>query len=255
MKSFMYLIVLLCVIGLTSCVTHQSLLNFSESPRIPTSPQAINNYNPIRIQQSDILQIRLSSANASAILPFSTAGMDSDNSQAAAFEEYLVNSDGAINFPTLGKISVKGLTIEEANEKIQGLLKPYFEQEPLLQVRLSNFQVNVNGEVNSPGALRVRNERLTILEAVTMAGDFTNFSQRDSILVIRENDGVRNFGYVNFNSAELFNSPYFYLQQNDVVYIPPTKIKVGTVRDPASKFLPWVSSLVSVAALIISLSR
>lgn len=255
MKMMNYFALLIVGLLMQSCVTHQSLLSFNEDPKIPTTPQEITNYNPILIQQSDILQIRLSSSNASAILPFSMGGGTEEGQSSSAYEEYLVNSQGVINFPTLGKINVKGLTIEGAQDKIQDLLAPFFEQAPILQVTLSNFQVNVNGEVGSPGSLRVSNERLTILEAVSMSGDFTSFSNRDSILVIREIDGMRNFGYVNFNSAELFDSPYFYLQQNDVVYVPPTKIKVGTIRDPVTKFLPWVTSIVSVVAIVISLAR
>jgi len=213
----------------------------------------ITNFKPLTIQSSDILRIRVSSLNATAVAPFSMSS--SANKEGGGFDEYLVNSEGDISFPTIGKISVIGLQIEEVKAKILEKLMPFFEQEPIIQVRLANFRVNVNGEVRGPGSFTVYNERLTIIEAISLAGDFTSYSQRDSILIIREQNGERNFGYVNFNSSEIFSSPYFYLQQNDVVYVRPRKTKVNSIRDPASRFLPWISAGVSVTLLVFTLSR
>jgi polysaccharide export outer membrane protein len=145
--------------------------------------------------------------------------------------------------------------MEEAKAKILTLLDPYFETLPIVNLRLLNFRISVNGEVNGPGTFTIPNERVTIIEAVTMAGDFTSYSRRDSVLIVREADGVRTFGYVDFNSADVFTSPYFYLHQNDVIYIRPEKTKIGTVRDPATRVLPWVTTVVSVTAFIISILR
>ncbi|MEM6963170.1 MAG: polysaccharide biosynthesis/export family protein [Bacteroidota bacterium] len=240
---------------MSSCTSYQSLLSYNEYPQIPKEPQLITNFKPLTVQPSDILRIRISSIDPKAVAPFSTASTDREGTSASGYDEYLVNSEGMIEFPTIGKITVKGLRIEEVKATILEQLTPYFSQPPIIQVRLTNFRVNVNGEVGSPGSFAVFNDRFTIIEAITRAGDFTSYSRRDSILIIREQDGVRDFGYVNFNSSDIFSSPYFYLQQNDVVYVRPTKAKVNSVRDPSSRVLPWISAGVSVAVLIFTISN
>lgn len=238
----------------SACTSYESLLNYNQSPGIPTDPQTITNFMPLVIQNNDILSVKISSTDPIAVQPFLMAGVEKGGAGGGA-NEFLVNSEGIIDFPTVGKIMVKGLKIEEAKELIQEKLSPYFQQSPIIQVRLVNFRVNVNGEVGRPGSFQVNNDRLTIIEALTLAGDFTPYSSRDSILIIREEDGMRNFGYVSFNSYDLFTSPYFYLQQNDVIYVRPDKTKVNAVRDPASRFVPWISAGVSLVTLLITITR
>lgn len=251
-NTYLSIIGLLGLLMISACTPYETLLSYNEST-IPSTPQNIINFEPLRIKAHDLLTIQISSIDGVAAQAFqlSSAG-DEDNNNVS---QYLVNSKGFIAFPTLGNIELKGLEIEEAQDKVLGLLSPYFKLNPIVQVKLNNFTVNVHGEVSNGGSFRIDNDRLTIIEAVTMAGDFTTYSRRDSVLIIRENEGVREFAYVNFNSAEVFNSPYFYLQQNDVVYVQPTKNKISSVRDPSSRYLPWVSTLVSVAALIITVTR
>lgn len=250
MKFFYQLIALLIILCSTSCTSYQALLNYQEQSILRTKPQTILNYKPLTIQANDLLRIGVSSIDVEAIRPFSMS-----NGEGEKFGEYLVSSEGFIDFPTIGKIELKGLQLEEAKLRILEQLSPYFKQNPIVQLRLVSFRVNVNGEVSNPGSFPVQNNRLTIIEALTLAGDFTNYSRRDSILIIREEDGIRNFGYVNFYSSELFNSPYFYLQQNDVVYVQPDKTKVNLVRDPASRFLPWVTTGISLVLLILAVNR
>jgi len=239
----------------SSCTSYQSLLNYSDSPKMPLDPQTITNFKPITIQSNDIVRVRISSANVDAVRPFLISGSAEGAVVDGGFDEFLVSSEGYIDFPTLGKIELKGLTIEEIKQRILKKLIPFFNHPPIVQVRLLNFRVNVNGEVNHPGSFTVNNDRLTIIEAITLAGDFTPYSSRDSILIIREENNTRNFAYINFNSYDVFSSPYFYLQQNDVVYIRPRKSKVNVVRDPASRVLPWVTTGVSFVALILSIAR
>lgn len=253
MSKIIQLIFLALVLLSSSCTSYKALLNYNEDPNIFKSPQQITNFKPLTIQANDILRIRISSLDATAVSPFSMSS--TENSEGGGFDEYLVNSQGEIDFPTIGKVKMEGLEIEVAKAKILELLNPYFSQTPIVQMRLTNFRVNVHGEVRGPGSFNVQNDRLTIIEAITLAGDFTTDSQRDSILIIREQNGVRNFGYVNFNSAEIFESPYFYLQQNDVIYVRPSKTKVNSVRDPATRFLPWVSAGVSIILLVFTVSR
>lgn len=250
--NFIWSLCLLMLIG--SCTSYQSLLSYNESPRIPFEPQVITNYKPLKIQVNDILRIQISSTDPLAAQPFMVNGGASQGG-GDSFNAFPVNSEGAIIFPTIGEIKVLGLEIEQAKKVIQNKLKPYFNADPIVQLRLANFRVNVNGEVNTPGTFSVLNDRISIIEALTLAGDFTSYSRRDSILIIREADGMRSFGYVNFNSSEVFNSPYFYLQQNDVVYVQPDKTKVNSVRDPATRFLPWITAIASLTAIIISITR
>ena len=246
MRIVIYLILVGMVSSLLSCTSYSRLLNYNHSPRIPTEPQMINNYQPITVQAHEIIAIRILSTNPISAQPFN---LSSDEGG------YLVNSEGYIDFPTVGKIKLQGLEIEAVKAKITELVGAYFEESPIVQVRLTNFRVNVNGEVGSPGTFTVDNERLTVIDAITLAGDFTSYSARDSILIIREENGMRSFGYINFNSPDLFNSPYFYLQQNDVLYVKPDKTIITTVRDPATRFLPWLGAAVSLVALILALRR
>jgi len=245
----LFLIILLS----SSCNSYESFLNYNEYPAIPKEGQEIVNYEPLKIQSNDILKIIVSSPDIEAIRPFSLSGGGEE--QGASANDFLVNSQGNIDFPTIGEISLKGLDVEEAKVRIQEELSPYFKQVPIVQVRLTNFKVNVNGEVGSPGSFGVSNNRLTIIEAVSMAGDFTRYSRRDSILIIREQDGLREFGYVDFKSSEIFSSPYFYLQQNDIVYVQPSKRVVNSIKDPSSRIISWVSAGISFLTFVIALVR
>lgn len=252
-KTYRFLLYL-GILLISGCTSYESLLSYNESS-IPSSPQNINNFKPLHIKPHDLLSIQISSTDAVAVQAFQLSNGATGEQNASNANEYLVNNEGYIEFPTLGRIELKGLEIEAAKDKILGLLSPYFAQNPIVQVKLNNFTVNVHGEVGKGGAFSVNNDRLTVIEAVIMAGDFTSYSRRDSVLIIRENEGIREFVYVDFNSAEIFNSPHFYLQQNDVIYIKPSKNKTSTVRDPSSRYLPWVSTLVSVAALVFAVTR
>lgn len=248
-------IFLFFILSICSCVSYEELINFNETTRIPLEPTRIENYKPILIQAHDIIQIRISSTSLSAITPFTLAGSGNDEGPSVGYDEYIVNNQGFIDFPTLGRIQVSGLEVEVVKAQIAEKLSDFFQVSPIVEVRMTNFKVIVNGEVGSPGIFTVNNNKLSIIEAITLAGDFTDFSNRDSILIIREENGFRSFGYISFNSAEVFLSPYFYLQQNDVIYVKPSKAKLATVRDPATKILPWVSAAVSVILLLLALGR
>lgn len=244
-----FLLVTFTVLSFGSCVSYGSLVNFNEPPGIPDRPQRIDNYVPVIIQPNDILEIQINSVNPASVEPFKTSVSGEPNNV------FLVNSRGQITFPTLGKVEVKGLPVEAAADTLLNLLNPYFAQEPIIKVRLTNFRINVNGEVNNPGIFPVGNERVTILDALSMAGDFTSYSRRDSVLVIREQDGIRTFGHLDLNSSRVFHSPYFYLQQNDVVYVRPDKTKANSVRDPATRVLPWISVIASLTLVTVSIIR
>ena len=235
MKSFFQYLFFILVLLTSSCEANKSMLEKEPSDttaaavikeeevwknkdnfQIPEGNQTIENAAPLLIQANDILSISLSSRNQEALAPFK---VDRTAEEYNTSDQYLVNREGDIEFPTIGKIQVKGLEIEAVKQKIVNSLNPYFIQAPIVKIQLTNFRVNVNGEVREPGSFVIDNARLTIIEAITMAGDFTRYAQKDSVLVIREQNGIRAFGYVDFNSADIFTSTYFYLRQNDVVHV------------------------------------
>ena len=165
-----------------------------------------------------------------------------------------MDTNGEIDLPVIGTLKLSELTIEEAKAAIAQKLTPYLK-DPVIIIRFMNFRFTVLGEVGSPSTLSVPGERITILEAIGQAGDLTPYSNRENIMVIREQDGKREFGYINIHSPEVFQSPYFYLQQNDIVYVEPIPEVTATVRDPITEALPIISGILSISALILAFAR
>lgn len=243
---------------LNSCVSHESLLYF----RSGTEPRsfdvsginAIDNLPVIRIQTNDLLFISVYTFDQSFAVPFNMVNPQAGGGGGSEeMTTYLVSEDGIIDFPVLGKIAVNGLTIYEAQEKVSKLLQEYIK-DPVINMRIVNFRISVMGEVASPGMFTINNNKLSVLEALSMAGDLTPYSNRANILIVREQNGERTFGEINIQSPEMFKSPYFYLQQGDVVYVEPLKQKEAAIRDPFSEYAGWVASglqiIISVFTLI-----
>ena len=238
----------LCAIALfffTGCNTYQGVVNFQASPEYPLTVQKISNFEPVTLQPSDILQIQISSVDMETVAPINEFQV----------EGYLIDANGTIEFPLVGKLQMAGKTIEEARLHVQKSIEKSFRVPPTVNVLLANFSVVVNGEVRTPSKIEVINDRISVIEAISRAGDFTPYSNRDSVMIIREHNGERSFGYLNFNSSEIFESPYFYLKQNDVVYVKPEKRILGTVRTRQDKLLPYISVGISVLLLSITIAR
>lgn len=242
---------------LSSCVTHDQLLNFTKGDPFPVQPEDILNYHKITIQPEDILSIFVSAADPDAAQPFNMGignNMAMMGMQGMQMSGYLVDVNGNIDFPGLGNIQVGGLTLEEARLKVREGLKAYLV-EPSVNLRIMNFRIHVLGEVGRPGVLNLSNERLSILEAIAMSGDIGPYGRRDSILIVREQEGQRAFAWVDVDSRDIFRSPYFYLKQNDLIYVEPIQAKTTTLRDPATRVLPWVSVVTSLVAFALSIFR
>ena len=238
---------------------YPQLLYFRDQPDfVPLQDHDITNDIDIKIQPDDALFILVKTLEpeaSEAYNLFPTTNVSTlSNSGNPTITGYLVDSKGYIDFPVLGPIQVGGLTVDEAKALLIEKLKPHLVN-PVVNIRFLNFRVSVLGEVGGPRTLTVPGERITILEAIGQAGDLTPYSNRKNILVIREQNGKRDFGYVNLHSPEVFDSPYFYLQQNDIVYVEPVKQATAQVRDPISEILPIVSGILSIAALIFAFSR
>ena len=245
---------------LTSCGPKQNIVYFQEVESLGSST-SISKYEPI-IKPDDMLTITVSALDQDLARPFNlpTYSFGSVGSAVSAKERqetYLVDSNGFIDFPVLGKLKLAGLTRIQATSLIKDMLDPEYLKAPIVNIRTVNFKVTVLGEVKSPGAFTIQNERITILEALGLAGDLTIQGDRENVLVIREVNGKKTFTKVNLTNEEIFNSPVYYLTQNDVVYIRPNnpKINSASVSAKTSENLRIVSTLVTVAALVISITR
>lgn len=212
------------------------------------------------IQANDILYIYVESQTSLATVPFNqetnkvaVKGNTVMNPGSSAVQGYLVNQDGDIVFPVLGKMKVLGMTHAELARTIEERLKNEGHVlDPVVTVKLMNFRVCVLGDVSRPGQLVVQGERLTIFEALSMVGDLKITGQRENVTVIREENGKRIIGTLNLASKDVFNSPYYYLHQNDVVYVEPNRrTKRNADRDPI--IMTYISSGLSVVSVLSSM--
>ena len=171
---------------------------------------------------------------------------------------YLVDNDGLIDFPVLGRLKVGGLTKTEAENMIREGLKPYINEVPIVTVRMANYKISVLGEVARPGTFTVSNEKVNIFEALALAGDMTVWGVRNDVKLIREDaDGQRMVMSLNLNDANIINSDYYYLQQNDVVYVTPNKVKArnSDIGSATSLWFTAGSMLVSIASLLVNILK
>lgn len=240
---------------LSSCVSHQELVNFNEGPEFPAQPQEAPEPPPLRIQPDDALFINVHALDVELAAPFNLAPLNTaSEGGAATAANYLVDGEGFIELPVIGAFHVGGLTIPEARDSLRLQLAPYL-REPIVTIRFTQFRFTVLGEVKTPTTFTLPEEKITILEALGMAGDLTNYGNRTNILVVREQNGRRSYGRINLHDRSVFQNPYFYLRPNDVIYVEPLKQKTGTVSDQAAKVLPWISAGTVMLNLIIILTR
>jgi polysaccharide export outer membrane protein len=173
-------------------------------------------------------------------------------------QTYLVDNDGDINFPVLGELKLGGLTKKEAEQLIIDRLKPYIKETPIVTVRMVNYKISVIGEVARPGTFTISNEKVNLLEALAMAGDMTVYGLRDNVKLIREDaNGKQQIITLDLNKAETILSPYYWLQQNDIVYITPNKAKArnSDVGNSTSLWFSATSILVSVVSLLVNILK
>ena len=206
--------------------------------------------NNIQIKPDDVLTIRVSAPEQEAATPFnltkSIAGQANMAGQ-VELETYLVSNTGTIEFPVIGTVDVKGLTNIELSNKIKELISDYVK-DPIINVRILNFQVSILGEVNQPGNYNIEDDHISLSKALAMAGDLTIFGKRDNILIISEEDGVKTYSYVDLTKASVINSSQYNLKQNDVVYVEPKSSR----RQNAGS-LGIASTYISIASVIASI--
>ena len=214
-----------------------------------------------RIMPKDELVIVVSTSDPASSVPFlRKLGQSRDMNSTtqgvgdAKLLNYLVDNDGYIDYPVLGKFSVVGLSTRECEALIRQKLEAYLNEVPNVTVRLSNFKVSVLGEVASPGTFTVTDERINIFQALSQAGDMTLFADRDDVQLLREDSiGRRHVVHLDLTEASIALSPYYYLQQNDVLYVKPTKAKVrsNTFNSNSSAWISIISLLTTIASLVV----
>ncbi len=210
----------------------------------------------LTIHANDILSITISSLSAEASAMFNSHDNSSNRATTVTGNNneaggYLVNTDGTIQLPILGNVQAAGLTKKELEDKITSLIiATKLLKEPLVEVRFLNYEVTVLGEVGKPTVITVPNEKISMLKAIGLAGDLTIYGKRDNVLLIREENGKTSTRHINLNSSNFFNSPYYYLQPNDVVYVEPNKAKVASTTR-STQLLPVILSGLSVIAIVL----
>jgi polysaccharide biosynthesis/export protein len=255
---FLFYICLALVSMLVSCATRNKVIYFYNTPNINSKDSSIS-YTPI-LKADDLLGINVSSIDVEAAKPFNLSVVSySTNGQVTGVptvQGFLINSDGTIDFPVIGKIKLAGLSRTEATDLLKDKLKDYITN-PIVNIKILNFKVTVIGEVRSPGTYTIPNERITILEAIGLAGDLNITGVRKNVLVIREINGKKTGFRVDLTSDNVINSPVYYLNQNDVIYIEPNKAKVNSANSSAniSIVLSSISVLISSIYLILTLSK
>ncbi|WP_138272547.1 polysaccharide biosynthesis/export family protein [Parabacteroides merdae] len=254
---------LMCVVVLcTSCASSKKVVYLQDV--VPLKQQDIEQKYEVYIHNDDLLAIMVNSKNPELALPFNMPMVSYQlGSQTAPQQRvlgYLVDTNGDIDFPILGKLHVAGLTRLQLTDMIkQRLIDEDLIKDPIVTVQFLNYKVSVMGEVNRPGSFNISGDRITLLEALSMAGDLTIYGRRDRVAVIREKDGKRTILMHDLRSSDIFNSPCYYLQQNDIVYVEPNKAKAGQSEINQNKSVGvWLSAasiLVSIASLIVTLTK
>ncbi len=260
MKLLKYLFLGTLIAFLASCSSSKTSLTYFEDLKSKPNGMIPSSEFDVKILPGDELIITVSSLVAEATLEYNlplinpaTATTLLTTTQPRTIT-YRVDAAGDIKFPRLGMLHVTGMTTDQLAALITKKISADVE-DPYVKVELVNFRVNVLGEVNKPGSVDVHRERYTILDALADAGDLTAYGERDNLLLIREVDGKKAFYHVNLNSADLLTQPYFYLQQNDVLYVEPNKIRkdAAEYNQNNSFKIQVVSAIVSACSVVASL--
>lgn len=203
------------------------------------------------LKEGDILEIHISSISQETNTYFYKPGGESDTKSGA--NTYQIAGDGKVDFPLIGRVTLKGKTPTEGELHLKELLAEYL-QKPVVNIRLVNFSITVLGEVKTPGLYQVPSANANILEAMGLAGDMTIYGKRDKVLVVRNNGDDKRYFRVDLNQSNFFESEAFHLQNNDIVYVPPSRGR-SSADDNVYRLLPLVISSLTFAVVIISLSQ
>lgn len=215
-----------------------------------------------RIMPNDLLLITVNARDKEAGEPFNLlypSGLMSSSGQGVqSLQKYLVDNNGEINFPTVGMLRLEGMTRREAESLILNSISSNFKEKPIVIVSFSDYKISVLGEVARPGTFTIANEKVNVLQALALAGDMTIYGKRDNVKIFREHaDGRKEDITINLNDRNLLDSPNYYLQQNDVLYVEPNKAKAqgADIGSMTTLMLSGVSILISITSLIVNITK
>lgn len=255
---YFFTVIVVVLLNLCSCTSSRKFVYFN-TLKDTIYKSGIKEIQPI-IQKNDLLSISVSSLNPEATLVFNMPNVQQASNSVSAtlvpsssqITGYLVNTDGTIQFPILGTLRVEGLTKKQLTDTlVKQLVSKKLLVDPIINIRFLNYRVTVMGEVAKPTVINVANERISLLEALGLAGDLTIFAKRDNILIIRDENGDKIVKRIDLNSNEIFNSPYYYLKTNDIIYVEPNNAKIASASN-TRQILPIVLSSLSFIAIILT---
>jgi len=240
---------------LSSCGSKKNVVYFQDSGSFET----LVNKNEFtqKFKVDDLISIYVSTLDSEASIPFNLYRGNTEGGLAPEPVDYLVDKNGEIDFPVLGKLKVAGLSPDELRTMLRGKLEGDYLKNPIINIRLQNFTVTVLGEVKNPGTFPVNGERINILEALGFAGDLTIKGMRENVMVIRDFDGTKVYTRIDLTKKEALNSPVYYLTQNDVVYVEPNKSAVtsSALDNRATIAVSIASILITSTVLILTRSN
>lgn len=245
-------ICLAVTVCLSACGSKKDILYFQGTEQLNSTAYQDVSRQEVRIVPGDnlLIIVTASGTNQQSVVPYNTVDLSRGGfSQNLEWQGYLVDEKGYINYPSIGPILTEGLTKAQLADFIQKELSNFLSEEPIVNIRFLNFQISILGEVNSPGVYQVSDERISIPEALSRAGDMTIYGQRHDVLICRVENGEKKFYHVDMTDPRIFYSDGYYLQQNDIVYVQPNKFKVM-----GANYNPMLSTYLSVAGLLVSIS-
>lgn len=246
-KKYYIIVLAIFVLLFSSCTSKKEIVYFQNAKDFETIVDT-DTFAP-KFKVNDIVSVFVSTFDLEAVAPFNL--MRGGNSNNPEFIDYLIDIDGNIDYPVLGKVKLQGLTVREAQELFKKKLEEGYLRDPIVNIRILNFRISVLGEVRRPGRYEVSGERITILEAISLAGDLNIKGHRKNILVIRDFNGTKTYTRVDLTNKELFNSPVYYLTQNDIVYVEPNNSAIsGASGDSRIGTIISISSFLITTALI-----
>jgi polysaccharide export outer membrane protein len=255
-NTILYLFAICGILSISSCGSTKETVYFSNLDTAKVTQVPISKFQKPLIQTDDILNITVQTRDIEAPMGLGEAGIPGGTSlkesgSLPAINGYLVNEEGNVELPMLGVIKVAGLTTSEATKEIRDRAAKYYK-EPTVQVRFANYKITILGEVAKPAAYTVPNEKVTVLDAISMAGDLTIYGKRKNVMLIRDNGDKKDIIRLDLTSSTLMSSPYFYLKQNDVLYVEPSKGKIAANTAGSTRF---ITVGLSVIALIFTAIR
>ena len=257
--------ILFIALFLISCKPKKNVVYMSNDNFAQEVSQA--KYDGLHLQEGDRLEILVSAFDEIAVRPFNIATMNRTGNTASGTSggntgispsEYTVNSDGTIIFPVLGAVYCKGMTKQQLKEDLESRLKRYLT-DPLVTITLTNFNISVLGEVKAPGQKTSSTEKINLFQAIALAGDLTYDANRTNVKLIRTSaeTGKDEVVSLDLSEASIVNSPYYYLQQNDIIYVEPNKVKAqnSSIGSSTTLWFSAVGTLISIASLIVNILR